>query len=120
MRIQLVAHLGHIIVQKESDQIQMKDNAIEQYVIPSTDGDVQNPVFHKIPGAVCMGIAGKQHIPDDNNTDHQCQHLVLYNPHQKKNKLNEKETEETAKLSTAELQRLVLLEQLQLTRMQIE
>ncbi|KAG5886217.1 hypothetical protein JTB14_006412 [Gonioctena quinquepunctata] len=51
---------------------------------------------------------------------HQCQYPVLFHPHQKKNKFNEIETEETAKSSTAELQRLVLLEQMQLTWMQIE
>ncbi|KAG5883551.1 hypothetical protein JTB14_008518 [Gonioctena quinquepunctata] len=71
-----------------------------------------------------MGIAGKQHLPDDNNTDvpplppmPTPRHIP---PPPNKKKLNEKETGKTAKLSTAELQRLVLLEQLQLTRMQIE
>ncbi|KAG5867107.1 hypothetical protein JTB14_009404 [Gonioctena quinquepunctata] len=38
----------------------------ENKLLEILDGNVQNPVFHKIPGAVSMGIAGKQHLPDDN------------------------------------------------------
>ncbi|KAG5888592.1 hypothetical protein JTB14_004774 [Gonioctena quinquepunctata] len=40
----------------------------ENKLLEIIDGDVQYPVFHKIPEAVSMGIAGKQHLPDDNNT----------------------------------------------------
>ncbi|KAG5877980.1 hypothetical protein JTB14_002233 [Gonioctena quinquepunctata] len=41
----------------------------ENELLGIINGDVQNPVFHKIPRAVSMGIAGKQHLLNDNNTD---------------------------------------------------
>ncbi|KAG5893294.1 hypothetical protein JTB14_023504 [Gonioctena quinquepunctata] len=40
----------------------------EKKLLEIIDGDVQNPVFHKIPRAVSMGFAGKQHLRDDNST----------------------------------------------------
>ncbi|KAG5873855.1 hypothetical protein JTB14_019530 [Gonioctena quinquepunctata] len=57
-----------LIIMQESYQVLFGKNW-DKKLLEIIDDNVQNPVFHKIPGAVSMGIAGKQHLPDDNNTD---------------------------------------------------
>ncbi|CAG9771690.1 unnamed protein product [Ceutorhynchus assimilis] len=83
----------------------------------------KNPVFNKIPGAISVGD-DEQMIRDKPSTssndifitkDEACSTTP-----RKKIKISDKlpETDETRNLSTVELQRLVLLEQLKLCRMQ--
>ncbi|CAH1106802.1 unnamed protein product [Psylliodes chrysocephalus] len=84
----------------------------------------ENPVFVKVPGDVDIGAQSStanknlvQNIsPISVDIADATTKVIQHTP--KKRKL-QSETEETAHLSTSELQRLVLLEQLRLTRLQI-
>ncbi|CAG9762481.1 unnamed protein product [Ceutorhynchus assimilis] len=98
----------------------------EKKLLDIIDKDDKNPTLHKIPGAAITGLKPLENIEMQKPAE--TRHVLVRpspssNIHQnqnKKNKLEGKETDETANLCTADLQRLVLLEQLKLTRMQIE
>lgn len=96
----------------------------------------ENPVYCKVPGAVSVGVtldvagSSKELENFEDGTEDFLEPTtyqpvqVVQNPSMKK-KLPKKrklsaETEETAELTTAELQRLLLLEQIKLTRLQIK
>lgn len=72
-----------------------------------------------LTGKIEIGVAEPQSSGKENLRDKIFQE-VLQPPKPKKSKLMDHETEETKNLSTTELQRLVLLEQLQLIRSQKE
>lgn len=98
----------------------------ERKLLDMIDKDDKNPTLHKIPGAATSGLKPLENVEMQKPAE--TRHVLVRPPpssyitpsQPKKNKLEGKETEETAKLCTADLQRLVLLEQLKLTRMQIE
>lgn len=82
-----------------------------------------NPTFNKIPGALQAGISTAVVVEDTNNNN--CKERktdmppsVVTSVKRQKIQLQLFETEETKNLGNAELQRLVLLEQLQLIRLQ--
>lgn len=70
-------------------------------------------------GKVEIGVAETQCLGKQNLEDKISQE-VLQPPKLKKRKLMDHETDETKHLSTTELQRLVLLEQLKLIRLQTD
>lgn len=84
-----------------------------------------NPVFAKVPGGTSIGV--EENYIEENTSD-----LTLSQQHEsctsektislkgQKRKANIPETEVTASLSTTELQRFVLLKQLQVAELQIE
>ncbi|KAG5899087.1 hypothetical protein JTB14_021590 [Gonioctena quinquepunctata] len=79
-------------------------------------GSDENLVFSKVPGNVEVGVS--KDVTE--NIEHP---LIKISPvlvPQKKKKMDLHETSETKKLSNSELQRLVLLEQLQVIRMEKE
>lgn len=83
----------------------------------------ENPIFAKVPGGVVVGVnSGAKRVTEEIPT--QSIQNIPRTPNVISNKVKKvklsKETEETANLSTAELQRLVLLEQLKLTRLQMK
>lgn len=99
----------------------------EKKLLDIIDKDDKNPTMHKIPGAAATGLKPLENMEIQKPAEER--RLVRPPPppsyiitpsKPKKNKLEGKETDETAKLCTADLQRIVLLEQLKLTRMQIE
>lgn len=90
----------------------------------------ENPVYCKIPGAVCIGLGASGtsttfYEVEDESEDVLPLHQTvtedkIITPKAKKNKKLKlcAETEETSNLTTGELQRLLLLEQIKLTRLQ--
>lgn len=92
----------------------------------------KNPVFTKIPGALCAGTSSdnttsKFSVSSENNNQSDVSlptipiaSVTTTGGKRQKVQLQLFETEETKNLGNAELQRLVLLEQLQLIRMQKE
>ncbi|CAH1110044.1 unnamed protein product [Psylliodes chrysocephalus] len=82
----------------------------------------KNPVFLKIPGACSIGTEnGKENtsqISTEINMDTQLLPSLTSIVQKRRQKRIKQETEETKNLSTQELQRLVLLEQLNLARLQ--
>lgn len=99
----------------------------------------ENPVFCKIPGAMCAGTDESRPSTSSSNetskgTDSDTENIEVgldesrqYNPQEAKKinieKMGNKrpklsaETDETSKLTTGQLQRLLLLEQIKLTRL---
>ncbi|CAH1983941.1 unnamed protein product [Acanthoscelides obtectus] len=103
----------------------------------------ENPVYSKIPGAITVGLDSSNkcvllptqlNVSEATTETRKCnqQRHILRKEHaadissvsrdhnSKKHRLLAAETEKTVGLSTPEFQRLVLLEQLKLTRLQIE
>jgi hypothetical protein len=98
----------------------------------------QNPVYCKIPGSSCIGLGASvtSPSPDVNELNNEAEEepddmVVLHQttteskcdtPNFKKAKKLKlsAETEETSKLTTGELQHLLLLEQIKLTRLQAQ
>ena len=84
----------------------------------------ENPVFNKVPGAISVGLPIKNNsitilAKESANEANDSSLRPPIRNEKKKMRLN-LETNETKNFTTSELQRLVLLEQLKLTRMQIE
>ncbi|KAG5864319.1 hypothetical protein JTB14_026599 [Gonioctena quinquepunctata] len=79
-------------------------------------GSDENPVFSKVPRNVEVGVS--------KDVTENIEHPPIKNPSillpQKEKKIDLHETSETKNLSNSELQRLVLLEQLQVIRMKRE
>ncbi|KAL1489928.1 hypothetical protein ABEB36_003924 [Hypothenemus hampei] len=82
----------------------------------------RNPVFAKIPGAMSVGLNNSQDIlvEPTSSKSHPPSPTVTFTVKKQKNTsfCTSLETSETKNLSTSQLQRLVLLEQLKLIRMQ--
>nr|CAI5819614.1 unnamed protein product [Callosobruchus analis] len=103
----------------------------EREFLDIIDNDGKNPTLykiqlHKTPGAAAIGLNSLENVvemPKPAETRHvsirpPTPYITPSKP--KKNKLGGKETDETSKLGKSDEQRLVLLEQLKLTRTQIE
>lgn len=94
----------------------------------------ENPVFCKVPGAMCSGLNEKrpstsrsdetskdsESETENIGVDEMCQEVKKTNVKKMGNKKIKLfcETDETANLTTGQLQRLLLLEQIKLTRLQ--
>lgn len=86
----------------------------------------ENPVFVKVPGAVCVGLPDPDEPEAVIDQDQDAQESSSQIPKSKEIKKSSRkrklacETEETAGCSTSELQRMLLLEQIKLTRLQVQ
>ncbi|CAH1115886.1 unnamed protein product [Psylliodes chrysocephalus] len=98
-------------------------NAWKKQLLALMEGQ-ENPVFQKVPGAMSIGSVMEQPQPSTSETEE----FIPPSPHVRPlpdkspvtRRTKFKETDETSNLSNAELQRLVLLEQLELIRAQKE
>ncbi|XP_063907296.1 uncharacterized protein LOC135140975 [Zophobas morio] len=91
----------------------------EKILYKILEGD-DNPTINKIPEPAVAGMAKRAQECEPKHREEKNCEKSRRSPEPKKSKLYNYETEETHSLTTTELQRLVLLEQLKAARMQRE
>nr|CAI5870320.1 unnamed protein product [Callosobruchus analis] len=111
---------GKQIYMKETGDKKIILKDWERKLLDIIDNVDKNPTLHKFPGSAKIALNPLEHVvemPKPAETRHIS---VRPSPPYIITKLQGEETDETSKLGTADQQRLGLLEQLELTRMQIE
>ncbi|KAJ3665891.1 hypothetical protein Zmor_001356 [Zophobas morio] len=91
----------------------------EKVLYKILEGD-DNPTINKIPEPAVAGVAKRTQECEPKHREKKNCEKSIRSPEPKKSKLYNYETEETHSLTTTELQRLVLLEQLKAARLQRE
>ncbi|KAJ3651446.1 hypothetical protein Zmor_017489 [Zophobas morio] len=115
------------VVKKKTDisatgNKKIKLSKAEQYMLDAMNGGTRencepNPVLQKVPGRIEVGV-GPPKDPEPSSSRTHTAEIMPPPPKPKRTTILSKyETEETKTLTTAELQRLVLSEQLEVLRM---